>query len=126
HAYFLERHPHKIPNGSCNTRCNHEVFGLILLEDEPHGLYVVMSMTPVALGVQVTQVQLFLQPQRYLGHGARNLTGYESLAPERGLVVRSEEHTSELQSRENLVCRLLLAKKRPLMAAYARVSRFRR
>src|SRR5690606_42159452 len=25
--------------------------------------------------------------------------------------VRSEEHTSELQSRENLVCRLLLAKK---------------
>src|SRR5690606_41585342 len=26
--------------------------------------------------------------------------------------VRSEEHTSELQSRENLVCRLLLAKKK--------------
>src|SRR5207302_8470440 len=31
----------------------------------------------------------------------------ESLAEE-----RSEEHTSELQSRENLVCRLLLEKKR--------------
>src|SRR5690606_41123711 len=34
----------------------------------------------------------------------------------RGLVVadgfRSEEHTSELQSRENLVCRLLLEKKK--------------
>src|SRR5436309_11987558 len=29
----------------------------------------------------------------------------------RGLV-RSEEHTSELQSRENLVCRLLLEKKK--------------
>src|SRR5690606_40858473 len=28
-----------------------------------------------------------------------------------GLGVRSEEHTSELQSRENLVCRLLLEKK---------------
>src|SRR5690606_40897521 len=28
--------------------------------------------------------------------------------------VRSEEHTSELQSRENLVCRLLLEKKKPL------------
>src|SRR5690606_39395078 len=26
-------------------------------------------------------------------------------------VIRSEEHTSELQSRENLVCRLLLEKK---------------
>src|SRR5690606_40093295 len=29
-----------------------------------------------------------------------------------GVVHRSEEHTSELQSRENLVCRLLLAKKK--------------
>src|SRR5690606_39608470 len=29
------------------------------------------------------------------------------------LYQRSEEHTSELQSRENLVCRLLLEKKKP-------------
>src|SRR5690606_40837782 len=29
-----------------------------------------------------------------------------------GQAVRSEEHTSELQSRENLVCRLLLEKKK--------------
>src|SRR5690606_39937097 len=28
-----------------------------------------------------------------------------------GLTIRSEEHTSELQSRENIVCRLLLEKK---------------
>src|SRR5690606_40307921 len=33
-------------------------------------------------------------------------------AREEGLLVRSEEHTSELQSRENLVCRLLLEKKK--------------
>src|SRR5690606_40295071 len=30
-----------------------------------------------------------------------------------GHLSRSEEHTSELQSRENLVCRLLLEKKKP-------------
>src|SRR5690606_40409209 len=29
-----------------------------------------------------------------------------------GIEIRSEEHTSELQSRENLVCRLLLEKKK--------------
>src|SRR5690606_20970120 len=29
-----------------------------------------------------------------------------------GVLLRSEEHTSELQSRENLVCRLLLEKKK--------------
>src|SRR5690606_41261850 len=32
----------------------------------------------------------------------------------RALMIRSEEHTSELQSRENLVCRLLLEKKKTL------------
>src|SRR5207302_5135004 len=32
---------------------------------------------------------------------------------------RSEEHTSELQSRENLVCRLLLEKKKIEYYAYA-------
>src|SRR5207302_4214631 len=31
---------------------------------------------------------------------------------DRGRAERSEEHTSELQSRENLVCRLLLEKKK--------------
>src|SRR5690606_39470885 len=29
-------------------------------------------------------------------------------------IIRSEEHTSELQSRENLVCRLLLEKKKKI------------
>src|SRR5690606_7922576 len=33
-------------------------------------------------------------------------------AMKRNLIERSEEHTSELQSRENLVCRLLLEKKK--------------
>src|SRR5690606_27325425 len=32
-------------------------------------------------------------------------------AQPQGCIARSEEHTSELQSRENLVCRLLLEKK---------------
>src|SRR5436309_10336935 len=30
--------------------------------------------------------------------------------------IRSEEHTSELQSRENLVCRLLLEKKKTMVS----------
>src|SRR3712207_6955164 len=34
-----------------------------------------------------------------------------------GLVVRSEEHTSELQSRQYLVCRLLLEKKKTISNA---------
>src|SRR2546421_2169621 len=39
------------------------------------------------------------------------LVGRHALVGRRGGVVRSEEHTSELQSRSDLVCRLLLEKK---------------
>src|SRR5436309_10651101 len=39
--------------------------------------------------------------------------------PHRGAQRRSEEHTSELQSRENLVCRLLLEKKKEAVAHVA-------
>src|SRR5690606_41931122 len=42
-------------------------------------------------------------------HGYRN-----GLLLSLGTITRSEEHTSELQSRENLVCRLLLEKKNSL------------
>src|SRR5690606_42079775 len=42
------------------------------------------------------------------GHGRGGGEG----AHRRRLAARSEEHTSELQSRENLVCRLLLEKKK--------------
>src|SRR5690606_37465538 len=44
------------------------------------------------------------------GPSGRNVVG-SAASPERAgdyALVRSEEHTSELQSRENLVCRLLL------------------
>src|SRR5690606_40144401 len=43
--------------------------------------------------------------------GAVNGEGVDRRATPRS--ERSEEHTSELQSRENLVCRLLLEKKKP-------------
>src|SRR3712207_7394643 len=39
-------------------------------------------------------------------------------ARERGLEERSEEHTSELQSRQYLVCRLLLEKKKKYTDRY--------
>src|SRR5690606_39919304 len=42
---------------------------------------------------------------------AEKVVDYQ-LATMAGGYVRSEEHTSELQSRENIVCRLLLEKKK--------------
>src|SRR2546422_6061052 len=55
--------------------------------------------------------------------------GYGSVGADRALFhkdaalvarrFRSEEHTSELQSRLHLVCRLLLEKKKPMIKAHA-------
>src|SRR3712207_7039241 len=51
------------------------------------------------------------------GHLARRVAapaaGYTAGARRAGRLGRSEEHTSELQSRQYLVCRLLLEKKKP-------------
>src|SRR5690606_40381888 len=44
--------------------------------------------------------------------GTGRLGGSSRSSSTRGDGCRSEEHTSELQSRENLVCRLLLEKKK--------------
>src|SRR5437660_6380765 len=39
-------------------------------------------------------------------------SGFETGAPKKAITARSEEYTSELQSRGHLVCRLLLEKKK--------------
>src|SRR5699024_11535735 len=45
------------------------------------------------------------------GSGAEGAGTYPNLADNNAVEARSEEHTSELQSRFDLVCRLLLEKK---------------
>src|SRR2546430_10304482 len=61
--------------------------------------------------------------------GGRNIL-YRNLGNGRFQDVRSEEHTSELQSQSNLVCRLLLEKKKKIIdhafhnKNYSSVSRY--
>src|SRR5690606_41988954 len=53
------------------------------------------------------------EPVPQIDRRARSFTcGAESIPFGAAEYLRSEEHTSELQSRENLVCRLLLEKKK--------------
>src|SRR2546427_8578479 len=57
--------------------------------------------------------------------GSRDTTGGKAGEEGRwkGVTVRSEEHTSELQSQSNLVCRLLLEKKKEKMVDYESPNR---
>src|SRR5690606_39903430 len=81
--------------------------------------------TPLALlaclGLLSTaQAQFQVNPQfginyQHLTGSAPEGTTYKAaMGWQLGADLRSEEHTSELQSRENLVCRLLLEKKKTL------------
>src|SRR5690606_39947885 len=89
------------PGGSGKTRLATET-ARTMLGELPDGVWLV-ELASVRAGGDLAQAALTaigLRDQAVLG-GAR---GGEPMD-------RSEEHTSELQSRENLVCRLLLEKK---------------
>src|SRR5207302_3905392 len=61
----------------------------------------------------------------HLAHPRRRTKSHASSGSRCSRRKRSEEHTSELQSRENLVCRLLLEKKKGLSAGARRRGRRR-
>src|SRR2546429_8418951 len=65
------------------------------------------------------------EPDRQVGHVPHRpieVLGGERIDVEVGRRVRSEEHTSELQSRLHLVCRLLLEKKKKKKLSSMHVS----
>src|SRR5690606_20464321 len=83
-----------------------DVIPLSVSEVEEHRLV-------VALEPDVEPVGLRVGSRLQLGD-ERLAASLRYLAEDQVVGVRSEEHTSELQSRENLVCRLLLEKKKEI------------
>src|SRR3712207_7718238 len=63
--------------------------------------------------VEHPEIRILFTPDEEIGRGV-NKVDIEKLAADFGYTLdsRSEEHTSELQSRQYLVCRLLLEKKK--------------
>src|SRR6476661_7801228 len=86
-AYFTKRHTYEVAHGGGHARSNNEVFGLLLLQNQPHGFYVVLGMAPVALGVEVAQGNVVAHAQRNLSHTARDFAGYEGFAAQGAFVV---------------------------------------
>src|SRR3712207_8288179 len=66
--------------------------------------------------ITAVQIQVRAVEEPYLArtHGA----DYTTYTAHAGRFLRSEEHTSELQSRQYLVCRLLLEKKKKTTPLY--------
>src|SRR5690606_41063544 len=78
------------------------------------GAYFALGLFMLAMGVGI----LFMEPRSVTAAtGASSTTSTVVTSTAHAATpIRSEEHTSELQSRENLVCRLLLEKKNKIAA----------
>src|SRR5690606_5643526 len=93
--------------------------GTDLREKAKAGNFVEIKQAVVEAGAKVNHLTYI--GDAHVGAGANigagtitcNYDGYRKFVTRigNGAFIRSEEHTSELQSRENLVCRLLLEKK---------------
>src|SRR5256885_9231758 len=70
--------------------------------------YKVTGVQTCALPISAWRV-----PARAIAHNDSNGSSDIEIAGSFAITLRSEEHTSELQSPCNLVCRLLLEKKKP-------------
>src|SRR5690606_40087022 len=68
--------------------------------------------TAPAATAEVPQREDSTLPELPSSPGEATPTPEQPVDPSTDTTTRSEEHTSELQSRENLVCRLLLEKKK--------------
>src|SRR2546430_8621012 len=90
------------------------LFPYTTLFRSPKGSTVLIAGTP---GTMKTSLILWMMQENGRAHGVKSL--YISLEQDMDvfIVPRSEEHTSELQSQSNLVCRLLLEKKKQTSSA---------
>src|SRR5690606_41481377 len=100
-----------LPSSACSLCFSHhaatpEISTLSLHDALPIYAYPRLAEQLYRLGVQ--QVKVLSLP--HVAQGDK--TGLDDYLLVRTPDDRSEEHTSELQSRENLVCRLLLEKKK--------------
>src|SRR5437773_8475148 len=83
------------------------------------GLLVAFGVIVLALAVLGFGIQKYMSrlsapsaPMKLTGLTSSGKAGFSAISPDGRYVARSEEHTSELQSHHDLVCRLLLEKKK--------------
>src|SRR6266404_5716534 len=90
HAQVLAGPLHELAHRMLLASCDNEVLRLRLLQHQPLGAHVVARVTPVAQRVQVAQVQALLEPCVNPREAACDLTGYEGLAANRGLMIEQD------------------------------------
>src|SRR5688572_32012668 len=92
------------------SACSHSAVSFLLMRRRPPRSTLFPYTTLFRSGEQHERIGMALQPRAATGQQQQRAVAAERLVLRHG--PRSEEHTSELQSQSNLVCRLLLEKKK--------------
>ena len=95
YACMVESEGCKFTDGVLYAGCNHEVFGLVVLQNEPHAFHVVLGVAPVAKAVEVAEVQAILLALGNAGCGERDLAGHEGFATAFGFMVEEDAGAAE-------------------------------
>ena len=94
-ACVVESERCKLTHGVLHAGRNYEVFGLVVLQNEPHAFHVVLGVAPVAEAVQVAEVKAVLLALGNACSSERNLAGHEGLATAFGFVVKEDAGAAE-------------------------------
>src|SRR6516164_2495048 len=69
------------------SRCEHEIVRLIGLQDRVHALDIVPRMAPVALGLEIAEIDRVFQANLDAGHTAGDLARHEGFAADRAFMI---------------------------------------
>ena len=89
-AGVMEGQCGEFADGVLDAGGDHEVLRLVVLENEPHTLHIVLGITPVAEGVEVAEVEAILLVLGYAGCCEGDLSCHEGLATTLALVVEED------------------------------------
>ena len=80
----------EIPHAVLDARRNHEILRLLLLQDQPHALHIILRIAPVTQARQVTQIQPLLLALGDARRGQGDLPGHKRLPAALALMVEQD------------------------------------
>ncbi len=90
HAEFLGGSVDEVPHAVLHAGGDDEILGFVLLEHEPLHLNEVLGMSPVALGVEIAEVEAILQAELDPRQCTSDLAGNKGFATDRAFVIEKD------------------------------------
>src|SRR3712207_8402997 len=118
-AYSIAGHPKYTITSGTVTLDGEDVLAMTVDERARAGLFLAMQYPVEVPGVSVSNF-LRTAATAVTGQAPKLRSWVKDVRTEMEALERSEEHTSELQSRQYLVCRLLLEKKKNTLIVHPR------